>query len=86
LVIYALYDKLVSGTAIPMWASIIITASFFGAINALGIGILGEYVVRIYDQVRRRPMYVVARRVNCDPAEDEQAADADQRQNETATL
>ena len=39
-------------------------ASFFGAVNALGISILGEYVVRIYDQVRGRPMYVVDRRVN----------------------
>jgi hypothetical protein len=39
----------------------VITASFFGAINALGIGVLGEYIVRIYDQVRGRPKFVVAR-------------------------
>ena len=32
--------------------------------NALGIGILGEYVVRIYDQVRAHPLFLVARRVN----------------------
>ena len=36
----------------------IITASFFGALNALGISILGEYVIRIYDQVRSRPVFV----------------------------
>jgi dolichol-phosphate mannosyltransferase len=40
--------------------------SFFGALNALGISILGEYVVRIYDQVRGRPLYVIERTVNVD--------------------
>ena len=34
------------------------------ALNALGISILGEYVVRIYDQVRERPIYLVDRKVN----------------------
>ena len=34
-------------------------SAFFGAINALGIAILGEYIARIYDQVRDRPAYVV---------------------------
>ncbi len=42
-------------------------ASFFGAINALGIAILGEYVIRNYHQVRARPMYLVARKVNIEP-------------------
>jgi len=56
-----LYHKYISGLAIPGWTSIIMTASFFGSLNALGIGILGEYVVRIYDQVRARPGYIVER-------------------------
>jgi hypothetical protein len=38
--------------------------SFFASLNALGISMLGEYVVRIYDQVRGRPLYVVDRTVN----------------------
>lgn len=58
---FTLYHKFVSGLAIPGWTSVIMTASFFGALNALGIGILGEYVVRIYDQVRSRPGYIVQR-------------------------
>jgi hypothetical protein len=53
-----------AGLAIPGWTSVTMTASFFGAMNALGIAILGEYVTRIYDQVRARPLYLVARRVN----------------------
>jgi len=61
---FALYHKLVTGRAIPGWTSTIMTACFFGALNALGIGILGEYISRIYDQVRGRPVFVIARRVN----------------------
>lgn len=64
---FTLYHKLWTGLAIPGWTSGLLVASFFGAMNALGIGILGEYVLRIYDQVRERPVFLVARRVNCEP-------------------
>ncbi|MCP4094877.1 MAG: glycosyltransferase family 2 protein [Planctomycetaceae bacterium] len=58
-IIWALYHKLFTGQAIPGWASVTTVSAFFGAINALGIAILGEYIARIYDQVRDRPAYVV---------------------------
>jgi polyisoprenyl-phosphate glycosyltransferase len=61
---WALFSKLFTHQAIPGWTSIVLTGSFFGALNALGISILGEYVVRIHDQVRGRPMYLVDRTVN----------------------
>jgi polyisoprenyl-phosphate glycosyltransferase len=64
---FTFYHKFITGRAIPGWTSIVVTASFFGAVNALGIGVLGEYVVRIYDQVRNRPKYLVARLVNFSP-------------------
>ena len=61
---FVLWHKAMTGLAVQGWASTIITASFFGALNALGISILGEYVIRIYDQVRCRPVYVADRVVN----------------------
>ncbi len=61
---FTLYHKLFTGLAIPGWTSIITTACFFGGLNALGIGILGEYVLRIWDQVRARPTWLVDRTVN----------------------
>lgn len=64
---YSLFSKLFTDLAIPGWTSHILTGSFFGALNALGICILGEYVVRIYDQVRARPLYLVDRTVNMEP-------------------
>jgi dolichol-phosphate mannosyltransferase len=65
---FTLYHKWVTGLAIPGWSSILIVSSFFGALNALGIGILGEYMMRIYDQVRGRPPFIVARITNFDAA------------------
>lgn len=73
---WTLYHKLITGAAIPGWTSIAILVSFFGAVNALGISVLGEYVVRIYDQVRARPQFVVARRTNFQEIRGERFAEA----------
>jgi polyisoprenyl-phosphate glycosyltransferase len=64
---FSIFCKLCTDWAIPGWTSHMLTGSFFGAINALGISILGEYVIRIYDQVRGRPAFVVDRLVNFAP-------------------
>ncbi|WP_299459937.1 glycosyltransferase family 2 protein [uncultured Gimesia sp.] len=69
LISFVFYHKIFTGLAIPGWASTTITASFFGMLNALGIGILGEYVTRIYDQVRARPMFIVGSKTNFDSPE-----------------
>jgi dolichol-phosphate mannosyltransferase len=61
---FVLYHKVVTGLAIPGWTSGIIAASFFGTLNALGVAVLGEYVIGIYEQVRARPQYIVERSVN----------------------
>lgn len=61
---FSLACKLFTSLAIPGWTSNVLVASFFGAVNALGISMLGEYVARIYDQVRGRPLYLVDRTVN----------------------
>ena len=61
---FGFYHKLVTGLAVPGWASITSVSAFFGAINSLGIAILGDYVARIYEQVRGRPTYIVAQTRN----------------------
>jgi glycosyltransferase involved in cell wall biosynthesis len=76
---YSLYCRLFTDLAIPGWTSYILSASFFGALNALGISMLGEYVLRIYDQVRGRPLYVVDRMVNVANADGNDRAGASRR-------
>jgi polyisoprenyl-phosphate glycosyltransferase len=61
LTVASVYCRLFTDLAIPGWTSHILSASFFGALNALGISMLGEYVVRIYDQVRSRPLFIIDR-------------------------
>ena len=58
---YSLFCKLFTSLTVPGWTSNVLVASFFGAVNSLGISMLGEYVMRIYDQVRARPLYLVER-------------------------
>jgi dolichol-phosphate mannosyltransferase len=56
---YACYGKFITGEAIKAWMSQFVTITFFGGVNLLGVGIIGEYVVRIYDEVKKRPAYVI---------------------------
>ena len=58
---YTLYHKLISGLAVTAWASNLITIIFFGGLNLFGIGIIGEYISRIYNEVRERPKYIIDR-------------------------
>ena len=53
---FALGSIVLVGQPVPGWSFSWMTACLFGALNALGIAILGEYVIRIYDQVRARPL------------------------------
>lgn len=48
----------------PGLASTIVMITFFGGVQLICIGIMGEYIGRIYDEVRARPKYMVARRLN----------------------
>ena len=41
------------------WASTVIIMLFLGGVQLLTIGIIGEYLSRIYDEVKQRPLYVV---------------------------
>jgi hypothetical protein len=45
---------------VPGWASIMLPVLFIGCLNLLAMGILGEYIARIFDEVKARPRYVIA--------------------------
>jgi glycosyltransferase involved in cell wall biosynthesis len=60
--IYSLYlfvNTLVFGIDVPGYASTVILILVFGGLNMFALGIIGEYVGRIYTEVRQRPLYVV---------------------------
>lgn len=53
-------DHMIFGDQVPGWATMVVGLMFFGGIQMLSIGIIGEYVGRIFDEVKQRPVYVVA--------------------------
>lgn len=61
-VLYALFivaRTLIVGKDIPGYASLLVAILFFGSLQLIGIGVLGEYVGRIYMEAKQRPIYVV---------------------------
>jgi dolichol-phosphate mannosyltransferase len=57
--LWVVYEKLVHGIAIAGWTSTIVVITFFGGAILLTLGLVGEYVARIFDEVKQRPTYVV---------------------------
>jgi polyisoprenyl-phosphate glycosyltransferase len=53
---------LVEGKTLPGWTSVIVAVAFLGAVQLVSVGILGEYIGRIYEQTRGTPRYVVVER------------------------
>jgi len=54
-----LYKKLVSHEAILGWASTLTAILFLGGMQLLTLGIVGEYIGRIYEEVKKRPYYII---------------------------
>ena len=57
--LWALWVRLFTTMTVPGWASSVIPVFFFGGVQLLSIGVLGEYVAKIYFETKRRPRYFV---------------------------
>ncbi|GEO15628.1 glycosyl transferase family 2 [Microvirga aerophila] len=61
--LYFAIRTLLFGTDLPGFPSLIVSVMFFSGIQLMSLGIIGEYVGRIFAEVKRRPLYVVAERI-----------------------
>ena len=59
--IYVFIWRLVSSDYVPGWASTMVVVAFLGGANMMLTGIMGLYIGRIHTEVKRRPLYIVAR-------------------------
>lgn len=57
--VWALVAQFVFHATIQGWASLMVTILFLGGVQLLMIGVLGEYIGRIYEEVKKRPLYII---------------------------
>jgi dolichol-phosphate mannosyltransferase len=64
-IVYMVLTKLVIGENYPLGVpTITVLVLFLGGVQLMAVGVLGEYIGRIYDEVRRRPQFIVDRAIN----------------------
>ena len=59
--VWVIFETLLLGGSVPGWPTIVASIMFFSGVQLLFIGVLGEYQARIFDEVKGRPNYIVAR-------------------------
>ena len=57
--VWFVIERYTMGVDVAGWATLAVSAMFFSGVQLLSIGILGEYVGRIFDEVKQRPVYLV---------------------------
>ncbi|HYE82827.1 MAG TPA: glycosyltransferase family 2 protein [Clostridia bacterium] len=63
--IYSIVYRLVVGAnLVSGWASIMTTVAFLGGVQLIAIGILGEYIGRMYEESKDRPLYIIEKEIN----------------------
>lgn len=61
--IYALVEKLLGNTGAG-WASLMMSIWFIGGVQLLSVGLIGEYIGKLYKEVKRRPRYIIEAYIN----------------------
>ncbi len=73
-IVYALAMRLFTDIWVPGWTLLFIAVLFLGGVQLLALGVIGEYLGRVYWEVKRRPLYLVKERLGFDaPPEDKTA-------------
>ena len=72
LMLWVLYKRLIVKEYVQGWTSIILSVLFMGGITLITIGIIGEYISRMGNNVRKRPLYIINETNLDDEAEDKE--------------
>lgn len=69
LYLVSVFIQKLAGITVDGWATIMVAVTFLGGVQLICLGILGEYIGRIFNEIKPRPMYIVEERLNLDAAE-----------------
>jgi glycosyltransferase involved in cell wall biosynthesis len=58
---------IIYGVDLPGYASLMVSIAFFSGVQLLSLGVIGEYIARIFAEVKGRPLYLVAERIGGEP-------------------
>ena len=72
--IYVMIKTVIVGNDVSGWPTLTVAIMLFSGIQLLSIGVLGEYIGRIFNEVKQRPLYVVAEDVQAEQLGDSQSA------------
>lgn len=64
---WVVVETLVHGTAPPGYPTIVVSIMFFAGVQLLSMGIIGEYVARVFEEVKQRPLFIVSDEVDLSP-------------------
>lgn len=62
-IVYTIIQKFLGGT-VQGWSSVIVIISFFGGVQILALGVIGEYIGKIYNEVKKRPKFFIEEKCN----------------------
>jgi len=65
---YALYVRYILGETVRGWTSLVLLNVFFSSVVLICLGVVGEYVGRIFEEVKNRPLYLVRRKLDDESA------------------
>lgn len=68
--LFIVLRTIIQGVDVPGYASLLVSILFFGSLQLMGLGMLGEYVGRIYMESKRRPTYLVRKVYQHQPVAD----------------
>lgn len=65
--IYFVVRTMVFGADVPGFPSLIVSMMLLAGVQLISLGVIGEYLGRVYEEVKRRPLFIVASRIGLDP-------------------
>jgi polyisoprenyl-phosphate glycosyltransferase len=73
--LWIVFKTLLWGDAVPGYPSLMVTVLFFGGVQLTALGIIGEYLGRLYDESKQRPLYLIEQQVGQPPPAPSPAAE-----------